>query len=89
MGKDLPIYVINRAGDTDRLAEFSQSAPAETTRIAALDGHHPDAPLFLYRDMVGDFAQDFGFLAHGFVIGGGDFGANWAINDFADFFDQR
>ena len=53
MAKDLPVYVINRACDTDRLARFEASAPAGFTRVNALDGHDPDAPLFLYRDMVG------------------------------------
>jgi FkbM family methyltransferase len=57
MAKDLPTYVINRACDTDRLARFEASATAAVsggfTRVNGLDGHNPDAPLFLYRDMVG------------------------------------
>lgn len=53
MAKDLPVYVINRACDQDRLAAFSTSAPGAFTRIPAIDAHDPDAPLFLYRDLVG------------------------------------
>ncbi len=50
-------YVINRRADQDRLAQFSAGAAAfgvEYERIAALDGHDPMAPLFLYRDLLGD-----------------------------------
>lgn len=53
MAKDLPVYVINRAGDTDRLAQFEAAASVGFTRVNALDGHDPDAPMFLYRDMIG------------------------------------
>ena len=53
MAQDLPVYVINRACDAERLARFDASATTEYTRVNALDGHDPDAPLFLYRDMVG------------------------------------
>lgn len=53
MAEDLPVYVINRADDADRLAQFAATAPDEFTRVNGLDGHDPDAPLFLYRDMVG------------------------------------
>ena len=51
------IYVINRRVDGDRLARFSTSAAdfgLEFERIAALDGHDPMAPFFLYRDLLGD-----------------------------------
>lgn len=51
------IYVINRRVDQDRLTRFSTSAAdfnLEFERIDALDGHDPMAPLFLYRDLVGD-----------------------------------
>lgn len=51
------LYVINRRVDQDRLAQFSASAAAfglAFERIAALDGHDPMAPLFLYRDLLGD-----------------------------------
>lgn len=51
------IYVINRRVDQDRLAQFTASAAAfglAFERIAALDGHDPMAPLFLYRDLLGD-----------------------------------
>lgn len=51
------IYVINRRLDQDRLAQFTASAAAfglAFERIAALDGHDPMAPLFLYRDLLGD-----------------------------------
>lgn len=53
----LPVYVINRAVDSDRLAGFTEAAAALNigfTRIAALDGHDPDAPLFLYRTLLRD-----------------------------------
>ncbi len=51
------IYVINRRVDEDRLARFAVSAAEfdlEFERIAALDGHDPLAPFFLYRDLLGD-----------------------------------
>ncbi len=51
------IFVINRRADHDRLAKFAGSAATfglEFERIAALDGHDPMAPLFLYRDLLGD-----------------------------------
>ncbi len=51
------IYVINRRVDSDRLARFSASAAdygLEFERIAAIDGHDPMAPFFLYRDLLGD-----------------------------------
>lgn len=54
MANGLPVYVINRARDTGRIERFKEAAPEEFTRIPALDGHDPDAPLFLYRDMLGD-----------------------------------
>ncbi|MGB0505188.1 MAG: FkbM family methyltransferase [Pikeienuella sp.] len=53
----LQIYVINRSVDTDRLAQFSNAAEKlelTYTRINAFDGHRPDAPWFLYRDLIGD-----------------------------------
>ncbi|MEL7466515.1 MAG: FkbM family methyltransferase [Pseudomonadota bacterium] len=53
----LPVYVINRAADEDRIAGFAAAADAlgvGFTRIEALDGHDPDAPLFLYRDLLRD-----------------------------------
>lgn len=39
-------------------------------------------------DVVGDVTQDVSFLAHGFVVGGGDFGADRAGDDVANFLDQ-
>lgn len=58
-----PIYVINRAVDAERLAGFAEAAAARGvafTRIEALDGHDPAAPLFLYRTLVRDafWAED-------------------------------
>ena len=53
----LPIFVINRARDDARLAAFRQAAEAagcDFERIDAIDGHDPEAPLFLYRDYLGE-----------------------------------
>lgn len=53
----LPIYVINRPADTDRLAQFDAAATdlgLSFTTIPAFDGHSPTAPWFLYRDLIGD-----------------------------------
>ncbi|MEL6792970.1 MAG: glycosyltransferase family 25 protein, partial [Pseudomonadota bacterium] len=52
-----PVYVVNRAVDEDRMAGFAAAAEAlgvAFTRIEAMDGHDPDAPLFLYRDLIRD-----------------------------------
>lgn len=57
MAAETPIYVINRAVDQDRLDGFAASAAAlglTFERIEALDGHDPDAPLFLYRMLLRD-----------------------------------
>ena len=57
MAVETPIYVINRAVDQDRLDGFAASAAAlglTFERIEALDGHDPDAPLFLYRTLLRD-----------------------------------
>ena len=56
-GDALPVYVINRTVDADRLSGFAEAAAAQGvdfTRIEALDGHDPDAPLFLYRTLLRD-----------------------------------
>ncbi len=54
MGPEL--LVINRAADTQRLQRFEARAKAqgwEPRRIAAIDGHAPGAPFFLWRDLIG------------------------------------
>ncbi|MEM7743133.1 MAG: glycosyltransferase family 25 protein [Pseudomonadota bacterium] len=53
----LPVLVINRAADDDRLDRFRQSA--ERFRIgfqviSALDGHDADFPFAEYADLIGD-----------------------------------
>lgn len=51
------IYVINRAADEARLSAFSAAAAALDlvfTRIEAIDGHDPQTPLFLYRNLLAD-----------------------------------
>ena len=51
------IYVINRRVDAERLARFTASAAdfdLAFERICAFDGHDPNAPFFLYRDLLGD-----------------------------------
>lgn len=53
----LPVLVINRAQDIDRLTAFQKSANAfcvEVTRIDALDAHRPDFPFALYADLLRD-----------------------------------
>lgn len=52
-----PVYVINRAVDEDRMADFAAAAEAlgvSFARIEALDGHDPSSPLFLYRTLFRD-----------------------------------
>lgn len=51
----LPVLVLNRAQDTDRLAAFRASAAAfgiEPMRIAALDAHRPGFPFALHADLL-------------------------------------
>ncbi|MEM7269317.1 MAG: FkbM family methyltransferase [Pseudomonadota bacterium] len=50
-------FVINRDVDADRLAAFAAAAAevgVEFVRSPALDGHDPDAPLFLYQSYLRD-----------------------------------
>ena len=52
----LPVFVINRACDEARWSRFKQKARAQGVkpeRIAAIDGHRPDAPFHLYADLIG------------------------------------
>lgn len=54
---DPRVYVINRACDEARLTQYGKAAAAHDvafTRVPALDGHDPNAPVFLYRDLLGD-----------------------------------
>jgi len=51
-----PVYVINRAVDTDRLAGFIEAAATHWVtpiRITADDAHRPDFPFALYDDLIG------------------------------------
>lgn len=53
----LPVLVINRAVDTDRLNAFRQSAGRariEPVRIDALDAHQPDFPFQDHADLLRD-----------------------------------
>lgn len=53
----LPVLVINRAADTDRLAAFRASAQSfgiEPVRIDAVDAHAPDFSFYDYRDLLRD-----------------------------------
>lgn len=53
----LPVLVINRAVDTQRLQRFKQKARAQGVkplRIAALDGHNAACPFHLWSDLIGD-----------------------------------
>ena len=53
----LPVLVINRAVDEDRLTRFTTSARAFgllATRIDAADAHRPDFPFALYADLLRD-----------------------------------
>ncbi|MEM1299813.1 MAG: glycosyltransferase family 25 protein [Pseudomonadota bacterium] len=53
----LPVLVINRDQDTDRLAAFQQSAQrfsVEFERIPALDAHAPDFSFADYAGLIGD-----------------------------------
>ena len=53
----LPVLVINRAADTDRLAAFRQSAGRsgiDPIRIDAVDAHAPDFSFHDYRDLLRD-----------------------------------
>lgn len=52
----LPVLVINRDQDTERMAGFATSAEAVGTsfeRVAALDAHAPDFPFHEYADLIG------------------------------------
>ncbi|MEM7508873.1 MAG: FkbM family methyltransferase [Pseudomonadota bacterium] len=52
----LPVLVINRAVDGQRLQRFRQKARAQGVkpiRIAALDGHRMDCPFHLWSDLIG------------------------------------
>ena len=52
----IPVFVINRACDTDRLAAFGQAAQAQDVsfeRIPALDGHREGFPFALHDDLIG------------------------------------
>jgi len=52
----LPVLVINRAIDTDRLKTFQASATAhgiQPTRIDAYDVHRPDFAFGLFAEMIG------------------------------------
>lgn len=53
----LPVLVINRDRDADRLAAFDRSAKAHAVayeRIAALDAHAPDFPFADHASLIGD-----------------------------------
>ncbi|MEM7211248.1 MAG: FkbM family methyltransferase [Pseudomonadota bacterium] len=53
----LPVLVINRAVDADRLAAFHQSASGNgmtPERIDALDAHRTDFPFAIYADLLGE-----------------------------------
>ena len=53
----LPVLVINRDQDTDRLARFSASAAQfgiKFRRVAAFDAHAPDFPFRDFAHLIGD-----------------------------------
>ncbi|MEM7746548.1 MAG: FkbM family methyltransferase [Pseudomonadota bacterium] len=53
----LPVFVINRRIDRDRLERFTASAAhfgIVPERIDAFDAHNPDFPFVLYADLIGD-----------------------------------
>ena len=52
----IPVFVINRNGDAERLSAFREAADSRGVpfeRLVALDGHRPGFPFALYDDLIG------------------------------------
>ena len=52
----IPVLVINRAVDSDRMTAFREAAAAQAVsfeRLAAFDGHRPDFPFALHAELIG------------------------------------
>ena len=52
----IPVFVINRAFDSDRMTAFAAAATSQAVsfeRLTAFDGHRADFPFALHADLVG------------------------------------